>query len=455
MPAQALTVEISAGDLETRRLLRLVAEQAQLDQQITFQEGSKLRVVSGGPALLNINAVCRFIAGSGELGKDLLGRSPTAEAQIAEWLSYTATSIRPLTDKNLDEINDWLLTRCFMAGPQLSLADLVLFGTLHRAMVNLPRAQVERFCNLFRWFDFMQNAIDTKSIYPTVTIKKPKFQMPPVVVPPAKVDKAAAAAAPGKAGNVSCKAGAGQQTPTAPAKSASAAPQPVKAAQAAASGAGPAAATVALGDGPPSSATAAATTADAQAAQPAKVKAAKEKKSKAPSIPTPENPPAEDVSLLNLQVGQIVSVKQHPNADSLYVEEIDLGEEKPRQIVSGLVKFVSVEAMQNRRVVVVTNLKPAKMRDVLSYGMVLCASNEAHDKVDPIIPPEGVSLGSRITFEGLTAEPEAQLNPKKKQFEKLAPFLRTNSEGVAVFKDLPFMTTLGPVTSTIPNAHVA
>ena len=42
------------------------------------------------------------------------------------------------------------------------------------------------------------------------------------------------------------------------------------------------------------------------------------------------------------------------------------------QVVSGLVKFVPVEQMQNRRVVVVTNLKPAKMRDVMSYGMVRC-----------------------------------------------------------------------------------
>lgn len=40
------------------------------------------------------------------------------------------------------------------------------------------------------------------------------------------------------------------------------------------------------------------------------------------------------------------------------------------QVVSGLVKFVPVEQMQNRRVVVVTNLKPAKMRDIMSYGMV-------------------------------------------------------------------------------------
>jgi tRNA-binding EMAP/Myf-like protein len=94
-------------------------------------------------------------------------------------------------------------------------------------------------------------------------------------------------------------------------------------------------------------------------------------------------------------------VGRHPNADALYVEDIDLGEASgPRQVVSGLVKFVPEERMQGRRVVVVCNLKPAKMRDVMSYGMVLCASNEAHDQVDPIIPPEGVPLGERVTFEG-------------------------------------------------------
>lgn len=48
------------------------------------------------------------------------------------------------------------------------------------------------------------------------------------------------------------------------------------------------------------------------------------------------------------------------------------------QIVSGLVKFVPVEQMQNRRVVVVTNLKPAKMRDVMSYGMVSYLALQLH-----------------------------------------------------------------------------
>lgn len=83
-----------------------------------------------------------------------------------------------------------------------------------------------------------------------------------------------------------------------------------------------------------------------------------------------ENSPAR----LDIRVGKIVEVSRHPDADSLYVEKIDLGEEKPRTIVSGLVNFVPIEQMQNRIVVVLCNLKPQKMRGIESYGMVLCAS---------------------------------------------------------------------------------
>lgn len=69
-----------------------------------------------------------------------------------------------------------------------------------------------------------------------------------------------------------------------------------------------------------------------------------------------------------------MEVSRHPDADALYVEKIDLGEEQPRTIVSGLVNFVPIEEMQDRMVVVLCNLKPAKMRGVESQGMVLCAS---------------------------------------------------------------------------------
>lgn len=52
------------------------------------------------------------------------------------------------------------------------------------------------------------------------------------------------------------------------------------------------------------------------------------------------------IARLDLRVGLIIEAKQHPDADSLYVEQIDVGEEKPRTIISGLVKHVPVEQMQ-------------------------------------------------------------------------------------------------------------
>lgn len=78
---------------------------------------------------------------------------------------------------------------------------------------------------------------------------------------------------------------------------------------------------------------------------------------------------------LDIRVGKIVEVKKHPDADSLYVEKIDLGEPNgPRTIVSGLVNFVPISEMENRMVVILANLKPANLRGISSHGMVLCAS---------------------------------------------------------------------------------
>lgn len=102
------------------------------------------------------------------------------------------------------------------------------------------------------------------------------------------------------------------------------------------------------------------------------------------------------VARLDLRIGKIVDVKKHPDADSLYVEQIDCGEEKPRTVVSGLVKFVPIEEMKDRLVVVLCNLKPAKMRGVTSEAMVMCASTP--EKVEVLTPPPGSVPGDRVTF---------------------------------------------------------
>lgn len=88
----------------------------------------------------------------------------------------------------------------------------------------------------------------------------------------------------------------------------------------------------------------------------------------APAPAAAAGPPSVDA--LDIRVGTITAVKKHPDADALYLEEIDVGEDAARQVVSGLVKWVPQAQMQGRRVAVLVNLKPAKMRGVTSYGMV-------------------------------------------------------------------------------------
>jgi len=157
---------------------------------------------------------------------------------------------------------------------------------------------------------------------------------------------------------------------------------------------------------------------------------------------------------VDFRVGRIVECQKHPEADSLYVEKIDLGEESgPRTIVSGLVKFVPLDQMLNRLVVVVANLKPAKLKGILSAGMVLAASNADHTQVEILDPPTGAKPGDHITFAGITGEPDAQLNPKKKIFEEVKPHLHTNANKTAQYKDITFMTSAGPCTvATLANA---
>lgn len=77
---------------------------------------------------------------------------------------------------------------------------------------------------------------------------------------------------------------------------------------------------------------------------------------------------------LNLKVAKVISVEDHANADKLYVLKIDLGTEK-RQLVAGLKPYYSKKEFENKKIIVVTNLKHAKLRGIESQGMLLAAEN--------------------------------------------------------------------------------
>ncbi|KAJ3061128.1 hypothetical protein HDU99_005657, partial [Rhizoclosmatium hyalinum] len=186
--------------------------------------------------------------------------------------------------------------------------------------------------------------------------------------------------------------------------------------------------------------------------------AKKEKKAggSEPSSPAPKKQPApaaEDdnasiISKLDIVVGKIVEVGPHPDADSLYIEKIECGEAQPRTVVSGLRKYMTVEQMQNRHVLILKNLKPAKMRGVESQAMVLCASNAEGTVVEFLEPPAGSVAGDRVYFEGHEGTPEAQLNPKKKIWETVQPDFKTRDDRVAVWGSVEFRTSKGLIKAT-------
>ena len=95
-------------------------------------------------------------------------------------------------------------------------------------------------------------------------------------------------------------------------------------------------------------------------------------------------------------VGQIKEIKQHPNADKLYIEQIDCGEGNLRQVVSGLREHFSIDELQDKKVLVATGLLPAKIRGELSDGMLLTCQSESLLEL-PIV--DNVQLGTSLIFE--------------------------------------------------------
>ena len=95
----------------------------------------------------------------------------------------------------------------------------------------------------------------------------------------------------------------------------------------------------------------------------------------------------DDFAKVELKVGKVVACEKVPKADKLLCSKIDIGEDSPRTVVSGIAAYYSPEQMIGKRVVVVTNLKPVKLRGILSEGMILCA--EGADGKLSVVSPEG------------------------------------------------------------------
>ncbi len=101
-------------------------------------------------------------------------------------------------------------------------------------------------------------------------------------------------------------------------------------------------------------------------------------------------------SKLDLRVGKILKVKEHSNADKLYVLEVDLGNGDKRTLVAGLKNHYEKKHLEGKKAIFVANLAPATIRGIESDGMILAAVNEDDSHVTILIPDEDIAVGSKV-----------------------------------------------------------
>jgi methionyl-tRNA synthetase len=130
---------------------------------------------------------------------------------------------------------------------------------------------------------------------------------------------------------------------------------------------------------------------------------------------------------LDLRVAKILEVKDHPNADKLYLAHIDIGEKGKRVIVAGLKKHYTPDELTGKKIVVITNLQPATIRGVKSTAMLLAATDS--DGVVSLLDPQDASPGDQVAAEGVSPNPEEVLSFD--DFQQIT--MKINNDGNAAY----------------------
>eukprot|EP01018_Ginkgo_biloba_P004450 Gb_36309 [translate_table: standard] len=360
--------------------------------------------------------------------ENILGLCSEDREEICRWLVF-ADSFHSSTNSTLSKLKDFdeiLVQRSILMGKGFrpSVADVVVLTSLYDVVIGLSAADRKSIPNVMRWLDYIQNKKDFSPVFEKVYVEKPEFR------PKAGVH-----------GITSTNIGS-QLNECNDAK------------KDARGGSKTTAVDSSVKTGDTDSDKKKKDTGQKKGKEKENKKEKEEKKKIEEKEPNEKKEIEANVTALDIRVGVIRKAWKHPSADSLLVEEIDVGEEKVRQVVSGLAKHYGADELLNRRVLVVTNVKPGKLRDVMSAGLVLCASCQDQSVVEPLLPPEAAKIGEHVTFAGQEGKPEEVLNPKKKQLEKITLHLYTDDKGVATYKGVPFMTSVGACTSSIVNAGI-
>jgi len=408
-----------------------------------------------GDVVKEPNAVARAVTKA--VRPALMGVLPVEQAQVVQWQSWATDSTDVFAAAV--ELNTFLEGRSFLVGTAPTLADIQVYWALAPGVELTFPGPLGGLVALMRWFDFMQHSLRQGAAFdatllpalvPLHSIYKP-VSMP--VFNKKKAGESASAATNGVGDGAA---------PAAPSTNGAATTKNGNDAAAAPAGSAP---TTSNNKG----------NKENQQQDGGKQQKKKDDKAAGKSAPAPAAaaaaapaaPAADNPNALDIRVGRMVKVWPHPEAEKLFCEEIDCGEEGgPRQIASGLRQFYAdASELEGRLVLVLANLKPRKLVGFASNGMVLCASNDEHTEVKLVEPPAGAKVGDRVVFPGFPTEgfplTPAQVQ-KKKVFETLAPGLMTDGKGVCMFKEVghPFWVggkgaEGGACTAPLMNAHVS
>jgi len=102
----------------------------------------------------------------------------------------------------------------------------------------------------------------------------------------------------------------------------------------------------------------------------------------------------EDFMKIDIRVARIKSVEEHPNADKLYIIKLDVGPEGEKQTCAGLKPYYQPEELVGKKVAIVLNLAPAKMRGEVSETMMLAGQDG--DVVAILSPEKDLAPGSKV-----------------------------------------------------------
>lgn len=160
---------------------------------------------------------------------------------------------------------------------------------------------------------------------------------------------------------------------------------------------------------------------------------------------------------LEIKIGQIRDIIHHPDAESLYVERIELGEAEPRTIVSGLAKYMTLEELKGRKVLVLCNLPAKPLRGIASNGMLLASAN-AEGGLALVEPPAEASVGEVISFSGIESSVIPNISGNK--LSKILKNCHVSADGKAYWKDaqgneVHWQTSAGLCTSKLPNSNIS